>query len=250
MVGLGHLGHAYEVTDIPHARKLQASQSDSVAHEFAAIQSLRDAQRHFPCVIAPGTTADHMELLGPAILDVRRACPGGRFSQSTAVKFALEVLSCIEAAHRHSLVHRDIKPSNFAFRVPESERLVLLDFGLAKRIFDAATQRHFRDSVSHGTVGTGRYQSFRGPQGQQISRRDDLISWAYTIVEMADGRLPSPGRSHKEGTFRAKLAIRQESIFMHFCNCVALLHFFDQRTIHNIHRFAQIHSSAFPKFKA
>jgi serine/threonine protein kinase len=104
--------------------------------------------------------------------------------QSTAVKLSLKMLSCIEATHRHNLVHRQIKPSNFAFRVPESERLVLLDFGLAKRIFDAATQKHFHDSVSHGTVGTFRYQSFYGPQGQQISAattssRGSTPSWRW-----------------------------------------------------------------------
>jgi serine/threonine protein kinase len=148
-----------------------------------------------------------MELLGPTVQNVRRACPGNRLSKSTTTRISLEMLSAIEACHKHNVLHRDIKPSNFVFRVPQNEHLVILDFGLARQIFDPTNGAHFCERETKGIVGTCRYQSFHGGQKKLMTRRDDLISWFYSVVELADGVLPWPGSSNREETFRLKMEI-------------------------------------------
>jgi serine/threonine protein kinase len=148
-----------------------------------------------------------MELLGPTIQTVRRACPGGRFGKAKATRVALQMFSAIEACHKHNVLHRDIKPSNFAFRVPFNEHVVILDFGLSRPFFDPATGEHFPERKTRGYIGTCRYQSFHGPQGILMTRRDDLISWFYSVVELAEGLLPWPGSVDRKETYKMKMAI-------------------------------------------
>jgi serine/threonine protein kinase len=214
-IGFGHFGSVYEVIDIDSgvsfALKMGASGHPSIQREFSIFQALCDDREHFPYVLSLGTTRRHhffvMELLGPTIHRVRSACPKGKFTKSTATRISLKMLDAIEACHKRNVVHRDIKPSNFAFRVPESEHVVLFDFGLARGIFDPETGEHFPEERTEGLVGTCRYQSFHGPQEIPITRRDDLISWFYCLVEMVEGALPWPGKEDREETYRMKMAM-------------------------------------------
>ncbi|MDX1612169.1 MAG: serine/threonine-protein kinase, partial [Candidatus Thermoplasmatota archaeon] len=53
----------------------------------------------------------------------------GRVKPPEAIRWTLEALDALEAAHAEGILHRDIKPSNVMI---ESDRAVLMDFGIVK----------------------------------------------------------------------------------------------------------------------
>ncbi|MCK6475189.1 MAG: protein kinase, partial [Planctomycetes bacterium] len=61
---------------------------------------------------------------------------------------AKQVLSALEYAHERKVLHRDVKPGNIL--VSDDGGVKVVDFGLAKRLVDAA----FTQQTSTGTPGT------------------------------------------------------------------------------------------------
>jgi serine/threonine protein kinase len=74
-----------------------------------------------------------------------------------------------------------------------SDKVFLIDFGLAQPIHNPATNRHIVQSDGCGVMGTLRYSSINSHLGLPPSRRDDLESLVYVIVYLVKGRLPWQG---------------------------------------------------------
>ena len=104
-------------------------------------------------------------------------------------------LCSLEALHHRGYIHRDIKPDNFMVGV--DNMIYLIDFGLAQRFRDPMTDMHIPPTTGHSLVGTIRYTSINSHIGLQQSRRDDLESFAYTLVFLLNGKLPWQGISSR-----------------------------------------------------
>jgi serine/threonine protein kinase len=94
----------------------------------------------------------------------------------------------IQQLHNRGFVHRDIKPSNFLINDDDNVPLILIDFGLACTYRDAAGE-HLPQENGH-FHGTKRYASLNAFDHVGLGRRDDLISWFYSVVELLKGKLP------------------------------------------------------------
>lgn len=132
-----------------------------------------------------------MELLGENLSELRRRQPNGRFSMLTSLKLAMQMISGIEAVHDLGYLHRDIKPSNFAMGYLPTKRnnLYLIDFGLARKYVTATGElRPERPQI--GFRGTARYASINSHLCKDLSRRDDLWSFFYVLIELVVGFLP------------------------------------------------------------
>jgi len=131
-----------------------------------------------------------MELLGENLSELRRNA-GGRFDFFTTLQLGRSFVSILEEIHRLGYIHRDIKPSNFAIGLQGENRrkIYLIDWGLARRFISAdGSVRPQRDCT--GFRGTARYASINSHNGKDLSRRDDLWSVFYIMVEFAKGSLP------------------------------------------------------------
>lgn len=86
-------------------------------------------------------------------------------------------ISILESIHSKYVVHRDIKPANFMIH---NDELILIDFGLASFYVDSE-ERHIRQASpkKQHIIGTPKYASFHVHEGEEYSRRDDLISILY-----------------------------------------------------------------------
>jgi serine/threonine protein kinase len=88
----------------------------------------------------------------------------------------------------------------------------LIDFGLAQRFRDPATYIHTPYSPHDPIVGTLLFTSITSHKGGTQSRRDDLESFAYTIIYAACGKLPWSSCRNPKAVLKKKLGIPIEEL--------------------------------------
>ncbi|PAV64071.1 hypothetical protein WR25_01925 [Diploscapter pachys] len=154
----------------------------------------------FPLVHWFGSQFGHsimiMELLGPSLENTFKYC-NKRFKKETTYELGIQMITRIQHLHTRGFIHRDLKPENFLTGISANENTIyLIDFGLARRY------RYRKDSkLEHiplkmrsnqkTLVGTMRYASLNAHNGLELSRRDDLESVGYILLEfMLGGELP------------------------------------------------------------
>ncbi|CAA7034030.1 unnamed protein product [Microthlaspi erraticum] len=131
-----------------------------------------------------------MDLLGPSLETLFSSYCNKRFTLKTVLMLADQMINRLEFLHSKSYVHRDIKPDNFLMGLGRTDRVYMIDFGLAKRYRDSSTHRHipYRDNKS--LVGTPSYVSLNTHIGIEQSRRDDMESLGYVLMYFLKGSLP------------------------------------------------------------
>jgi len=109
------------------------------------------------------------------------------------VDLLLAILSGISAVHAAGITHRDLKPHNLLIGRDASarEHPIIIDFGVAKSIFDADEPGAVGLTTSGSTLGTAGYMA---PE-QILSARDagplaDQYSLAVTLYECLTGATP------------------------------------------------------------
>ena len=108
-----------------------------------------------------------------------------RASVSDTIHIALDLLDALGYAHDRGIVHRDVKPDNI---VLTPDGAILLDFGIARAIQQAGTDRLTRSGFA---VGTSSYMSPEQVQGDpEIDHRSDLYSLGCVLFECLAGRPP------------------------------------------------------------
>jgi serine/threonine protein kinase len=138
-----------------------------------------------------------MENLGPSVGTLLKRLEPHRFSFSTGVRTSYHLLKCLESFHRFGFVHRDVKPGNVLTREDIEHPLCLIDFGLSRSYISHETGQHLAARSRAGFRGTRAYASRYAHLEQDLSRRDDLISWFYVAFELIIGPLPWRGATDK-----------------------------------------------------
>jgi casein kinase 1 len=93
--------------------------------------------------------------------------------------------------HVCNYIHRDVKPGNMAVGLDSRHKTIfIIDFGLSKQYRDRATKLHLPANINHAFVGTRAYASMNINLRLAPTRRDDLESWFYCLVEWVTGSLP------------------------------------------------------------
>ena len=129
-----------------------------------------------------------MEYLGPS-LQVLFEKQNKKFSLKTTCLLGIQMIDRIEFLHSKKYIHRDIKPSNFLMgRGKKSHILYLCDFGISKKYW--ANHAHIKKKFIGKFSGTERFASVNSLEGNQQSRKDDLMSIAYVLILFLKGSLP------------------------------------------------------------
>lgn len=129
---------------------------------------------------------------------------GGRvFSLAESVGLGMDLVDCLNAIRDRDLVHRDLKPANILVKtlrapdhlraerygLPADERLVLADFGLAKRLQEGT---NFASQLG----GTPVYMAPElGSLTAGVSWQADLFALGVILYEITTGAVPWPERS-------------------------------------------------------
>ncbi len=133
----------------------------------------------------------------------RVATHGTLFSLKETVGIGLELVDCLGVLRDREIVHRDLKPVNLLlksirtpdhrraekFGLPANERLVLSDFGLAKRLQDGT-------NLASQIGGTPAYMAPElGSITAEVGWQADLFAIGVIIHELATGSVPWPDRT-------------------------------------------------------
>jgi serine/threonine-protein kinase len=119
------------------------------------------------------------------------AMAGRRMATIEAVQISAQLADALAAAHEKGIVHRDLKPGNVMLvpdsLSPGSERVKLLDFGIAKLSQGAGGKA----TKTHAILGTPQYMSpeqCRGAGG--VDERTDVYALGVILYEMLAGCPP------------------------------------------------------------
>ena len=146
-----------------------------------------------------GTDFIAMEFVAGKTLDHLIPKKGLRVSE--ALKYAIQIVDALAAAHAVGIVHRDLKPGNVV--VSEKGVVKVVDFGLAKLIEDtnpsaAESTRTIKpeNSTTEGViVGTASYMSPEQVEGKKVGPSSDIFSFGALLYEMLTGRRAFHGES-------------------------------------------------------
>jgi eukaryotic-like serine/threonine-protein kinase len=136
-----------------------------------------------------GRRAIVMELVeGETLADRLRTA--GALPFPTALGYARQIASALDAAHESGIVHRDLKPANI--KITPAGVVKVLDFGLAKAIEPVAavaTSAETLGATRAGAVlGTAAYMSPEQARGQAVDKRTDIWAFGCVFYEMLAGR--------------------------------------------------------------
>jgi hypothetical protein len=176
---------------LEEARALRHLDNDRIVRVYE-VGRLDDGRPYMVMEYADrGSLEDRMRL---------RAQLGERFNAREALDVSIELAECLMSVHASRIVHRDVKPSNVLFRSirreqqeaarragrpAPGERMVLGDFGIARRLEGALAHTM--------VVGSPHYMS--PEQGDPVRSgtadyRSDVYSAAAILYELLAGQVP------------------------------------------------------------
>jgi serine/threonine-protein kinase len=138
--------------------------------------------------LADGQPYFVMELLTGEDLQTRIE-HNGRLTVDETIATLEPLCSALDAAHANGIVHRDIKASN-VFRQERPHggvRIVLLDFGVAKLLFDASGGPATSSQIALGTPACMAPEQIIGGE---VSARTDTYALGALTFHMLTGALP------------------------------------------------------------
>jgi non-specific serine/threonine protein kinase len=110
-----------------------------------------------------------------------------------ALSVAVQVAGALGAAHRQGIVHRDIKPANVYLVDGRTDRVVLLDYGVARRASMEAL------TVTGAVVGTPSYMAPEQARGDRdVDARADVYALGALLFRCLAGRPPFEGQTIEE----------------------------------------------------
>ncbi|HZF17886.1 MAG TPA: protein kinase [Steroidobacteraceae bacterium] len=112
-------------------------------------------------------------------------------TQEESFNYTLQLAVALKVLHKTGVFHRDLKPSNLM--LTEDNRLVLIDFGLAR-----SSLLRIDVTSPNERVGTPYYMSPEQIDGQEPDERCDLYSLGVILYEMLAGAVPYAGHTVRE----------------------------------------------------
>ncbi|KAK0407071.1 hypothetical protein QR680_018980 [Steinernema hermaphroditum] len=185
--------------------------------EVYVLAALKKAKAtHFCDLIDSGHIKDYnfmvMSLVGSTLHDLRKKpleSSKQKFSLGTALSVGIKCVEAIEELHNIGFLHRDLKPGNFATDKKDVRKIVMFDFGMARRYVDSKGGVR-KPRWAAGFRGTLRYAPISCHISRELCRKDDLETWLYQQIEITRGLLPWRHLEDKDEVGRFKEKCRAE----------------------------------------
>ncbi len=201
----GAMGTVYAGVQLPIKRAVaikvirdDLGYDDAVAQRFLreAYLSSRLSHPNIVDVLDFGETADGclylvMDLLRGKMLDAVLA-ETGPLSVRRACEIGLQLCSALVTAHAHGVVHRDLKPANICLLAELGDWVKVLDFGLAKSVFQDPGNEI---TLAGAVIGTPLYMAPETIYAGLAEPRSDLYALGCILYELLTGQPPFTGDS-------------------------------------------------------
>ena len=146
-----------------------------------------------------------MELLGKNLILFKKTFK--YYNNILVYDILLQCLNCIQKVHNFGFIHRDIKPSNFCLNKEDEKNIIfnyknniylknginvyLIDFGLMKKLEQKnKNNNEIIESNNKGFIGTLTYASLYAHNKEELSKRDDLWSFFFMLLDLLNEKLP------------------------------------------------------------
>jgi eukaryotic-like serine/threonine-protein kinase len=212
VAGSGGMGEVYRARDtrldrivaikvLPEALLQDPGRRQRLEREARAVSSL--SHPHI-CTLHDVGHQDGVDYLVMEYLEgetLAKRLQKGPLTPDQVLRYAMEIASALDTAHRQGIVHRDLKPGNIMLTRAGAK---LLDFGLARAHAEApagisgltATPTRSDPLTAEGTmVGTMQYMAPEQLEGKPADARSDLFSFGTVLYEVATGRKAFQGKS-------------------------------------------------------
>ncbi|KPL85259.1 protein kinase domain-containing protein [Herpetosiphon geysericola] len=204
LLGQGGFGVVYEAFDIDLARhyaiKLITANSPAMREQVTVeAQILAQHARHLPFIPEVYDIWSEGNVIALVMEFVSGTTVGSlieaheRLAPSIVEHFLSVMLGQLAQLHALNIIHRDIKPENI--KRTADDRLVLLDFGIAKRSQSTETAAKAFSLF---------YASPEQSRGRATDARSDLYSLGATAYHMLTGHAPVPAESRISGHIRLR----------------------------------------------
>ena len=199
LLGAGGMGEVYRARDpkldrdvaikvLPAAVSQDAERLTRFEREAKSLAALNhpNIAQIYAVEDAPAGAAIIMELVPGVPLH-------GPLPLETALDYAKQIASALEAAHERGIIHRDLKPGNVLV-TPEGV-VKVLDFGLAGRSAsdsssvsqDLSPTLTVRATQAGVIIGTAAYMSPEQAAGKVADKRADIWSFGVILWELLAG---------------------------------------------------------------
>ncbi len=199
-IGKGGMSAIYKVKhlqlDTELALKLldKTMWADPTAVKRFKLEAQTVSKLTHPCLITYrdfGVTTDGQPYL---VMDYIQGNTLGQRIKATRGIFLPSVLEIFEqlceglsVAHGLGIIHRDVKPGNIMFLDAESNRLKLLDFGIAKIMTEEGEEAQHLTRTGD-VFGSPLYMSPEQCMGKRLDNRSDIYALGCVIFEAMTGR--------------------------------------------------------------
>lgn len=200
MIGSGGMGEVYEAEELTLGQRVAlktirpdiASDAEQVERFRRELLTLRAFSHPSVCKVYEYGDIDRgvrgrlcfftMELLAGETL-AERLASAGRLDAASALGILSQTAGALDEIHRQGIIHRDLKPSNiFLLPGPDgSERVVVMDFGLARNLSDD----QLRQTRTGMVMGTRLYMAPELSHAAVVA--SDLYSFGVVAFEMVTG---------------------------------------------------------------
>jgi serine/threonine protein kinase len=132
-----------------------------------------------------GHVSDDCLIIQRYATDLSQALSKNLLSHDDKCSIARTIISCLKSLHDVGYVHCDIKPGNIFLN--SSNTSILGDLGLTRHFDENAV---YIIQKKYNRIGTIRYMSRDIHNRVNPTRRSDLESFGWVLVEMFGGKLP------------------------------------------------------------
>src|SRR3954466_12238548 len=197
-IGRGGMATVFVAEDLKHGRRvaikvLSPELSSSMDGDRFKREIQIAARLSHPHILPVFDSGDANGLLYYVMPFVEGESLRGKLKRETqlaiedAIAITCEVADALSYAHSFGVVHRDIKPENILLN---GGHAVVADFGIARVIQDAGSEKLTQTGMS---VGTAAYMSPEQFSGEHVDGRSDVYSLACVLYEMLVGEVPFTG---------------------------------------------------------
>jgi eukaryotic-like serine/threonine-protein kinase len=144
------------------------------------------------CTIYDFSEADGLYYIAMQYVEgknVRQLVNGRPLELKSALSIAIQVCDALAYTHARNIIHRDIKAGNIM--VSDSGQVKVLDFGLAKLVYDddEYSKKHDKTDITEIGVpyGTATYAAPEQAKGERADHRADVFSSGVLLYEMLTG---------------------------------------------------------------